>query len=681
MDSENFTPNMMRIWKNLMSFLIDNENEEEDLKQLGRKECIYTESYSGPIKSSSPEKEYCIMLKKYHEILPGIKEVQSKSLNKHSGHECLNEHDDDYAVLNMIRNEHSGHECLNEHDDGYVTLNESRNEHSGHECPNEHDDGYVTLNESRNEHSGHECPNEHDDDYAVLNMIRNEHSGHECLNEHDDYVALNMTRNEHSNHECLNEHDDYVVVELDRLCDSKSPRKWLDYVFYYSTGKRTNHLINDEMFLGIAMYSHFYDIEGKGRVMLIDNIFRLYIRPLIVNNRNNIINCHNKIYPKSDESCPNSELCQSLVEGTIKNVLIKLLRVLKMPFGIEGHNLNVYQSMSYTLDGWCEKRIADLMDSDENSIDYKEFDNVVIKHLPKNYMFNDEKVILLALIGMIRTGNHVISVDFRLWFSQNDFKCVDRLVNTNRNLVGATNLNSRMDLNEMLKNTKHNINYLEAAFGLNDFGDNRAINFINSIDCGIEMTAVFEEFDTSTMDKMVKSEKVHRIRRLDILDAEYFSRCPAMWPSISNSPKVEKLRIFDTKVSLSEFLVTDFFKTVKSKLNTLEVSGIGNLKDIRITKELLSGLRLERLEINLVSREIINMEQLRDIITRDGFKILIFRNVHLQIDSIIDLKNSLGARKWPVILTDFEPDRIGMWKYYAHACGFFYEIYSNSQDS
>jgi len=103
---------------------------------------------------------------------------------------------------------------------------------------------------------------------------------------------------------------------------------------------------------------------------------------------------------------------------------------------------------------------------------------------------------------------------------------------------------------------------------------------------------------------------------------------------------------------LEQFLLNSDFRVIRNKVRVLEVMGIGSINERMIAD---ANLELERLEIDN-DEEVMDLGQLvnRGVITRDGFKYLVFRNIKNpeNMQRIIDLRVRLGEREWPVIVTD-----------------------------
>jgi len=507
--------------------------------------------------------------------------------------------------------------------------------------------------------------------------------------------------------ECHKCGDGWRVVGLRYLCSDGSPRKWLDHVIFYSLGRRVLD-IDDSVFIGVAIYSQYYGVDGEYREILIDNLLRLYIRGRILDKKdsakediadgnedsdladdkedsgNDMKNSfYNRIYTVDGENS-RGILNMSLLEGMMRNALLMVLRVLKIPFSVEGDYLKTFVCDPYLIEEWFKKRDNDLTKSSEFAF----FRDVIMERVPTHHISDDDKRIILALIGLIRTGRHVISIDCRNWVETKKFSNVLELVNTNRNLAGVAELSSSMDLDEELGEIKSQLKYLEITFEHTGVGYGGAIEFINSLDGGISIKASFHTaIDVLTMQELLDSPKVREVCNLRIeyawahLNNLNTDSSLKSLKSIASSPKLIDLEMHHCDTSLENFLANDDYKEIRDKLKVLEVSSVGDLRNEKITDAKLKSLRMEELHVRTYFREeVMDMNQLvsSGIITRDGFKHLVFQNIHYRnTQGIIALQNSLRQRESPAIITDFEP--LGRENVdYTRICHHnFYELHTN----
>jgi len=462
--------------------------------------------------------------------------------------------------------------------------------------------------------------------------------------------------------------DDKMVVELpDLYRNGNSARKWIDYVIHYSIMARNIQICNDNVFVGVAIYSLYYEMDGEHLKILADNLLRLYIRRAILENPQNF---YGRVYT---EDIVGDEAQRVLLERMMKIVLVKALDVLGISASVEDCNLRMHAYEDYTLEDWCERRSARLLPKGC----FIEFENVIMERPPVEFVtsYND-KIVLLALIGMIRSGKHVISANCRRWFDGHDFGSVIQLVNTNSNLVGVTELGSWMALGSMLGGIRHQLNYLEIELISQSRSKNAAaISFIESLD-SVEIKVILYDFNMPTVCELLGLQSVKRIRNLRIIDRDIFiseeNRCTLR--SIAGSQKMVNIELYNCNMSLKNFLI-NHAEILKGKLKALGVARIGNLNDARIRDEVLYGLKLERLNISAVDEETDKgVEQLlsRNIVTRDGFKYLILTDIIVR--SVAELRNGLGNGAWPVVLANTKPPGTEN-KDYRRVCTFFYELF------
>jgi len=216
------------------------------------------------------------------------------------------------------------------------------------------------------------------------------------------------------------------------------------------------------------------------------------------------------------------------------------------------------------------------------------------------------------------------------------------------------------------------LRYLEIEFR-SSVNCNKIIGFINNLENRISIDASFREFSSvgATVQKLLDSAKIKRILKLQLMSPWADSEFSALKFSLGDS-KIHELELHNTKMSLEKILIDDDFRTFRDRVSVLEVSSIGSIE--RIAGADLKDLELDRLCINKRNEgreEAMNLDQLikRDIITRDGFKYLTFIDIHSEnVPEIVDLRNMLGKRAWPVILTNFEPS-VTKNKDYTRICG------------
>jgi len=168
-----------------------------------------------------------------------------------------------------------------------------------------------------------------------------------------------------------------------------------------------------------------------------------------------------------------------------------------------------------------------------------------------------------------------------------------------------------------------------------------------------------------SMEALLGSPGVWSISRLRIQDVDNCINSPNGRDTLkaaASSPRVNSLELYNCGMSLEGFLLNDrnrnVFRNKINKVRVLEVTGIGNI-DGGIMDADLKSLKLERLQINMKGNEeeVIGLDQLvgRGVITRAGFKYLVFRNIQdRNRQEILKLRNKLGTGRWPVILMSSE---------------------------
>jgi len=447
--------------------------------------------------------------------------------------------------------------------------------------------------------------------------------------------------------------NDRVIVELEHLyTDDDDPRKWIDCVINYSSKRKDGPQIDKNVFLGTAIYAQYYRMQGEQLETLIDNLFRLYIRKAILNEPEGF---HSKIYQKTDMNPRNTnfrdEIERLLLEKFMKNVLAKFSGELGIPMSVKGYDLKMHAHEEFcTVDELYERRNS----SFKNVV--HPFKNVVMERLPiKRSASASDKIILLTLIGLIRSGRHTISAECRKWFVDKDLGRVIKLVNTNQNLAGVTELDSSMNLRKIFGNPRDNsvsqLRYLEIQFAHDAGSNNRAIDFIRSLG-EVKMKIAIQHYDSSLIKRILGIPNVIHIKKLLVRNGAKCLTDRDTIGLIADSENVEALELWNCGLSLEEFLAKHY-EQLRDKLKVLKVAGVGDLRSSALT-ELLGDLALERLEIRMVNEDtdkIDDMSQLGDIIAKGGFKWLVLSNVSDQnMQRIADLKRQIGEREWPVVI-------------------------------
>jgi len=490
-----------------------------------------------------------------------------------------------------------------------------------------------------------------------------------------------------------------VVLELEYLYDGDNPRMWIDYIVHYSSEKKEEE-VGKNVFLGVAIYSQRYGLRSKHGETLVDNLFRLYIKPTILNDK---ISFHDEIY-KMDDGNLRDERELLLLEEFMKIVFKKALDIFGISYSIEHDTLKVFANNSCKLDDWCRRRDAQQRISSEDPVDFK---NVIMERLPIGSNAKSDGYILLALIGMIRSGEHIISAECGKWFKDNNFQKVIHLVNTNKNLTGVTELECcmgpctgstrYMNLNEIFGEVKWQLRYLEILIEHYPEFNNSAISFINSLNNIVDLRLILKGApDTAINSWLLNVPRVRGIEGLEveIMDGNQYLAVQGVVRSIASNSRVNELRMHDTGESLESFLVNHYRHlngNSKNKLKALEVSGVGNLGNSMITSDLLSDLSLERLHVDIKEcNDMAGLNQLVDkgIITRAGFKYLIISGESLDaslhrecFSKITELRNTLQKMKlmqWPTVVTSIEPTGIENEDYVQIAAS-FYKLHLNSK--
>jgi len=342
---------------------------------------------------------------------------------------------------------------------------------------------------------------------------------------------------------------DMIVVELEYLHNGDNPRKWIDYVMYYSTERRSSPM-DDNMFFGVALYSQRYmtdssqpraksanrETSNAHKEILLDNLFILYIEQIFFDNPGGF---YSRIYMSDATNLRNGQEL-SLLEGVMRNTLLKLINMFGLRAVVEGSYLKI-----------CPP--DDNEEDDEGPFVFREFKNVIIDDLPAECLSADDKIVLLTFAGMIRTGEHVVSLKCKDWAKAGDFRNVIKLVNTNENLVGVTDLAGEMGVDWILNGIKNQLKYLSIALK----GENRTAikRLINGLRDPIEIDATVDACDISEIKELLGLKKVGLIRNLTIVskpdcsidqDAmKFISVCPKILhfsfitaPEINEGPKI-----------------------------------------------------------------------------------------------------------------------------------------------
>jgi len=489
------------------------------------------------------------------------------------------------------------------------------------------------------------------------------------------------SRHEPYKHAC--EEEGKKVIDLQYLYDNgravkdgkahlskgKSPGKWMDWVIFYSLENRSRIMGTDD-FLGIVIYSEFYKVCGKHRETLLDNLFELYIikkgiKKGILDNPEGF---YDSIYAiNGNREDLRDKRALAFLERVMKEMLLRVLKTLKLPIGTdsEGINLTIYERVPVRLDSFYSKRDDNrLVPGDDIQCENVTFRNVIMERAPSSRVSDDYKKILLTLIGTIRSGKSIMPVGCMYWLDNYDFSKFLRVVNPNGNLLGITGLNGSMDLESMFGSIKSQLGRLDIEFGPAVSAYPKAVEFLNSLN-GIELriSLFYGHSGGNIMERLLAGQGVKCVSSLRILDVEncltngYIMRS---LKAVASDPKTTGLEFCSSKVSLEGLLSSPDFGALKNKLRVLEVSGIGSIGE-KIANADLKSLKLERLQIEMRDndKDVIDLDQLvrRGIIMRDGFKYLVFRDIDNPENRkrIVDLRHKLGERKWPVIVTNFDP--------------------------
>jgi len=489
------------------------------------------------------------------------------------------------------------------------------------------------------------------------------------------------------------------VIELRRFDTTdkiRAPEKWLDYVIFYSLEERKIPIKDDNLFIGIALYAQDIPMEYSYSDILVENLFRLYIKPVIINNPKAF---HNKIY-KDENGNLRDKPELAFLENIMKTMLIRVLDILGMPFGIsDRRNLTTYASGSYSsLDDWCKKRAIRLVAPRSNPTDFK---NIIMRsaHLEK-YDGEGYTTILLVLIGMIRSGRHTVSLGCINWLdTAKRFQDVIDMVNTNNNLVGITELESDMDLEGMLGSIKKQLWYIEMKFRGNYAINSRALTFLKSIKPSLEMKATLAIYNRELINGLLLAPNIFKIKRLRLEDASGLLANQNTMRFVAWSKKVKSLELLNCGVTLEEFIAKGYFMRLKRKLKVLGVAGvsISDLNEREINREalreLLSESVLERLHITITEGDsLASLNQLIHMVTTENFKYLVFSNEISDnyedylapsdlrkecVAKIVDMKGRLKRmrfKRWPVIITKFMPTELAE-NDYSIIMNSFYEIH------
>jgi len=420
--------------------------------------------------------------------------------------------------------------------------------------------------------------------------------------------------------------EDEVVARLDCLYDG-DPEKWINQVIIYSSEKKEGAMERD-VFLGVAIYAQYYQIHRKWKDTLIDNLFELYIKRAILDNPEGF---YNMIYQEGNKN-PRDETECSLLESLMEEVLLKVIIILDIPFSINDRDLKMHVINDYcTAYDWCKRISSCLACVDNNGPDT--FKNVVMEKppMPKTCNANDDdnRIILLTLIGMIRSGKHTISAECRKWFGdENGFKRVIDLVNTNKNLTGVTGLSSVMNLEEIFGGIKEQLRYLEIEFGHGNIFNNEAMSFVKSLK-SVEIKVTFCDHDALMIRELVDGTGDIRIKNLKMMSGAECLADQEIMKLIAESEKVENLEFDNTNESLEAFLLNHFKLVAGKMLKRLAVHDLGDLDNKEILATTPFDLKIERLDVKLKENNdsLFNVQRLIKIITRNKFKYIFFTNL------------------------------------------------------
>jgi len=457
------------------------------------------------------------------------------------------------------------------------------------------------------------------------------------------------------------------------------PEEWLDYAIFYSLDKRHAEIEDDDIFIGIALYSQDHPMVDSYKDTLIENLFELYIKKKILCDKNdnldgNKTSFYDRIYATRDEQ----ELAR--LEELMKTVLLAVLKKYKLPFSVEDKtgDLKIYKDDPCCLEDWCSKR-----ESTGNE-GVTSFSNIVMNRVPSDGISEDERRILLTLIGMVRTGKNIISVKCLYWLGDgdDDFNEVLGLANTNSNLVGVAELNSYMEIDKLLGSLRGQLKYLEIEFmsdngNYNDYG--KIIEFINSLENSIAIEATFHEFSVgSTVQALLDSMKIECILKLRLLSP--WNDALAQNMAILGDPKIIGLELYNCDMSLEEFLLDGNFGIFRDKLRVLEVSSVGSLE--RIAYADLASHRIETLYIGMrdyhMGGELMSLCYFMHsgIMAGEYFKYLVFTGVHNHLHILAIIVDMLRKRTRPIMLTNLEPLGAINMDYLRVCGGCFYELHS-----
>jgi len=485
-----------------------------------------------------------------------------------------------------------------------------------------------------------------------------------------------------------------AVVRLERLFGSENPRKWLDWVIFYSSGKKTLKMEKRE-FLGTAIYAQRYIAANTNREkILFDNLFDLFLGNAILSK----IMIKNSTFYSDIHAIDideNDERGMLLLEDFMKTVLKKVLVGLGIEFSIDKEDLNIYPSdRDCDINDYCDKR-DDLKVTNKDST-AASFKNVIMKRVPpiKSRRFG---CILLTLIGMIRSGKHVISARCGDWvprdhkeenYARRGYGLMDAisLVDTNRNLVGITEFINSADMdnvNELLGDVKEQLRYFEFQLGGGDNKVAKMAEFIEGLSDVELKVAVYDPLPAINK-WLLNVQQASNIKNLSIkiIDASYYQDA---LKSLLESENVRRLELFCYDMTLEKFLMGIYKPlttgegkssnvNLRSKLKTLAVTNLGNLSSEMISDELLGDLGLERLLVSIDHKKDIDLSNLvkRGITTGDRLRYLVIASVsEKNIQSAVDLKRLMGGgREWPVLLTNYQQ----IWTFDCVRTSSYYEV-------
>jgi len=410
------------------------------------------------------------------------------------------------------------------------------------------------------------------------------------------------------------------------------------------------------------------------------NLLNLYIKKRILSGKDSF---YNIVYNGNGKDLRDGREL-ALLEELMKKILLRILKVLGMPCSVDrgGINLRIYERLPACPEEFFSKRSGNhLVVGSDIHHELVTFGNVIMEREPSGHISDEYKKILLTLIGMVRSGKNIITAKC-LHAEKGDFNEFLRRVNPNRNLVGVTELHSSMELENMFGGIKDQLKYLEIEFRPETKRYNEVTKFIDSLNgITLKVSLYFCYLGVETMRELLASQGVGRISSLRIHDMYNHPNTIDDLIVLGDS-KISELELYKSKMSLEEFLMNGGFRELRNmvRVRVLEVSGIGRIEEMADVD--LNSLRIERLQIDMFDHEnaVLNLDQLmnRGVITRDGFKYLVFKNINKPENKleIFDLRYKLGERVRVMVLTDFEPPGSTENVDYSRVCGeYYYELH------